>query len=65
MPHDQRRNNGPEMSVAYRYHSKINLRTYEEKLADALDASTGRRADGRQPDEARKICKLNLTISGR
>lgn len=57
MPQDYRRNNGPENTVAYRYHSKINLKTYEQKLTEALDATTGIRADGRQPNEARKICK--------
>lgn len=57
MPQDYRRNNGPDApSVAYRFHSKHNLRTGPEKLSSAFDAITGRRADGRQPDEARKIC---------
>lgn len=56
MPQDYRRNNGPETSVAYRFHSKVNLKTGAEKLTDTFDAATGRRADGRMPDEARKIC---------
>lgn len=58
MPQDQRRNNGPENTVAYRYHSKINLKTYEQKLAEAFDAKTGQRADSRRPNEARRICTL-------
>lgn len=64
MPQDQRRINGPETTVAYRYHSKVNLKTYEEKLADAFHKQTGRRSDGRQLLEARKICNTtNLTYN--
>lgn len=62
MPHDQRRINGPESSVAYRFHSKINLKTYEEKLKDTFNTN-GKRVDGRKLTEARKICKDNLKLS--
>lgn len=61
MPHDQRRINGPESSVAYRFHSKINLKTYEEKLKDTFNTN-GKRIDGRKLTEARKICKPNLEL---
>lgn len=61
MPHDQRRINGPESSVAYRFHSKINLKTYEEKLKDTFDTN-GKRIDGRKLTEPRKICKHNLEL---
>lgn len=59
MPQDQRRLNGPE-SVAYRFHSAINLKTYEEKLLEAYNAVTNLRSNGRKPGEARKLCKHNL-----
>lgn len=62
MPHDQRRINGPDSSVAYRFHSKINLKTYEEKLKETFINKKGIRSDGRKYEEARKICKHNLKI---
>lgn len=60
MPHDQRRINGPDSSVAYRFHSKVNLKTYEEKLIAIFNPKNELRSDGRKCEEARKICKHNL-----
>lgn len=63
MPQDQRRINGPETSISYRFHSKINLKTYEELLRDVfVHPKPQHRNDGRKLDEPRKICKYNLTF---
>lgn len=52
---DQKRINGPENSQPYRLYSKLNSRTYTEKLAEQFTESNLRK-DGRKFDESRKIC---------
>lgn len=52
---DQKRINGPENSQPYRLYSKLNSRTYSEKLAEQFSESNLRK-DGRKFDESRKIC---------
>lgn len=56
MPIDHKRINGPENSISYRFHSKLNLKTYEEKLLELL-SENDKRKDGRACNDTRKICK--------
>lgn len=56
MPYDNKRINGPESSLSYQYHSKNNLKTYEDKLKELFQRDNELRCDGRQNAEARKIC---------
>lgn len=56
MPYDNKRINGPESSISYQYHSKTNLRTYEDKLKELFSRDSELRLDGRQNAEARKMC---------
>lgn len=44
-------------SVPYHLVARQNTKSYEEKLAEALEG--GKRRDNRKHAEPRKICKLN------
>lgn len=56
MPYDNKRINGPDSSISYQYHSKANLKTYEDKLKELFQQENELRIDGRQNSEARKMC---------
>lgn len=59
MPVDHKRINGPDVSVPYRVYSKVHLKTHEEKSKEILNQS-GKRKDGRKPNESRKICMKTM-----
>lgn len=56
MPYDNKRINGPDSSISYLYHSKANLKTYEDKLKELFQQENELRLDGRRNAETRKIC---------
>lgn len=68
MPYDNKRINGPDSSISYQYHSKANLKTYEDKLKELFQQENELRIDGRKNTEARKMCtyipnlKINFVI---
>lgn len=55
MPIDQKRINGPEVSVPYHMYSNINNKGHEIKY------DITKRSDERSMDEMRKICKIIRT----
>lgn len=67
MPSDQKRINGPDVSVPYNLHSSEQLQSYEARLQSILENES--RRDGRQLNELRKICeyfkvKFHFGVSG-
>lgn len=58
MPSDQKRINGPDLSVPYNLHSADQWQGYETRLQSILTEES--RRDGRALNEMRKICKYNL-----
>lgn len=55
MPSDQKRNNGPDVSVPYNLHSAEQMYDYETRLQSVLSGDN--RRDGRKLNEMRKICE--------
>lgn len=56
MPVDYRRIAAPENTIPYRLYTKLNTKSFHERLSEAVKEN-GIRADGRKGDEHRKICK--------
>ncbi|XP_037033549.1 exosome complex component MTR3-like [Bradysia coprophila] len=63
MPYDNKRINGPDSSISYQYHSKANLKTYEDKLKELFQQENELRVDGRRNTEARKMFLKSGVIS--
>lgn len=56
MPVDNRRIAAPENTIPYRLYTKLNTKSFEQCLEEAV-SKEGIRSDGRKTNEHRKICK--------